>query len=353
MTESATRGGGTSIDLSVVIPNLDGAHWLEPCLASIDSDAQTSIEIVVADDGSTDASAATCARFGARFILAPRARTGFAATANRGIRVASGTWILLLNNDTELAPGAVGALLETAGRHPDAAMIAPFVLSLRDRVTIDSAGMLIFPDGTARPRWHGTPASSVPLRGEEEVLVPSGAAAMIRADWLDRVGLLDEGMTSYLEDIDLGLRIRRAGGGAVFSPDAVVYHHFSGTTGALSPEKARLIERNHMTVAARHLPIAWLIGLPFWTFARWVTLVRTVLASRAPGGSGGSGGASVFETGRSVLGGFAAGVLRLPTALRQRRSLQQHAAVGGREWQALLRSHRARLADFRRFGAEA
>lgn len=261
MTQRAFRGGATPVDVSVVIPNLDGAHWLEPCLASIEGRA--SIEIIVADDGSTDASAATCERRGATFVPAPRRRTGFATTANRGICAASGTWILLLNNDTELAPGAIDTLLGVAGRHPDAAMIAPLVLSLRDRVTIDSAGMLIFPDGTARPRWHGTSVTSAPIRGEEDVLVPSGAAAMLRADWLDRVGLLDEGMTSYLEDIDLGLRIRRAGGRAVFAPSAIIYHHFSGTTGALSPEKARLIERNHVTVAARYLPATWLIGLPF------------------------------------------------------------------------------------------
>jgi hypothetical protein len=173
---------------------------------------------------------------------------------------------------------------------------------------------------------------------------------MIRADWLDRLGVLDEGMTSYLEDIDLGLRIRRAGGPAVFVPGAVVFHHFSGTTGALSSTKARLIERNHITVAARHLPAAWLLGLPFWTLARWVTLVRTV---RAGGGAGEPGGESVREMGLAVLGGFVGGLVRLPAALRERKRLRQTATVADRDWRRLLRSHRARLGDYRRFGAES
>lgn len=348
MTEGETRDRPTGIDLSVVIPNLDGAHWLESCLQSIVARPGTSIEVVVADDGSTDAGAAVCKRFGAHFVAAPRRRTGFAATANRGIRFASGTWILLLNNDTELAPGTVGALLATAGRHPNAAMIAPLVLSLRDRETIDSAGMLIFPDGTARPRWHGTPASQAPLRGEEEVLVPSGAAALIRADWLARVGLLDEGMTSYLEDIDLGLRIRRRGGSAVFAPDAVVYHHFSGTTGALSPQKARLIERNHITVAARHLPLVWLAALPFWTLARWAILVHTVLSHR--GTDANSVSTPLGETARAVLGGFVAGLLRLPAALAERRRMRGQPGIGERDWRHLLHLHRAQLRHFRQFG---
>ena len=337
--------GADGVDVSVVIPSVDGARWLEGCLPSVRAATSGQVEIVVADDGSTDESLEVCERFDARFLPSTRTRAGFAATANRGLRAASGRWVLLLNNDTELAPGAIDAMLATARRHPDAAMIAPLVLSLRDRETIDSAGMLIYPDGTARPRWHGIAAGSARLRGEEEVLVPSGAAAFIRREWLDRAGLLDERMGSYLEDIDLGLRIRRAGGGAIFAPDAVVYHHFSGTTGALSSTKARLIERNHITVAARHLPLRWLLALPAWTLARWVVMVRTVLTER---GNDEAGGGGIVETGGAVIGGFAAGLAGLPAAIAQRR--HRDAVLSAPEWSVLLRRHRARLADYRRFG---
>ena len=334
--------------ISVVIPNLDGAHWLEGCLASIAAGPVTPFEVVVADDGSTDDSRDVCTRFGARFVPAPQPRTGFAATANRGIGAATGEWILLLNNDTELAPTAISTLVDAFGRYPDAAMFAPLVLSLRDRETIDSAGMLLFPDATARPRWHGELVGSVSMR-EEDVLVPSGAATVVRSDWLDRVGLLDEGMTSYLEDIDLGLRIRCRGGRVVFVPTAVVFHWFSGTTGALSPTKARLIERNHTTVAARYLPWPWLLALPVWTAVRWAVLIRTVLRSRTTSVT--APAPALHLTAIAVLRGVLEGLARLPRGLRERREARIYWAVTPREWRALLHTHRAHIADYEHFGA--
>ena len=334
--------------LSVVIPNLDGVRWLEGCLGSLTSGTLQPYEVIVADDGSADASHEVTAHFGATFVAAPRPRTGFAATTNRGIKAATGEWVLLLNNDTELAPTTVEVLVGAFDRSPDAAMIAPLVLSLRDRATIDSAGMLLFPDATARPRWHGERVETVSLR-EEEVLVPSGAAAVFRRSWLDRVGLLDEGMTSYLEDIDLGLRIRRAGGRAVFIPGAVVFHWFSGTTGALSPTKARLIERNHTTVAARHLPLPWLVALPVWTAVRWAVLVRTVLRNRSSPSD--EPAPPIHLLALAVLRGAVEGLFRLPRALRERRrAIGQNNIVPPREWRRLLRTHRARTSDYNSFG---
>jgi GT2 family glycosyltransferase len=157
-------------------------------------------------------------------------------------------------------------------------------------------------------------------------------------------------MTSYLEDIDLGLRIRRAGGSAMFIPEAVVFHHFSGTTGALSPMKARLIERNHTTVAARHLPLDWLIALPYWTLVRWVVLVQTV--RRARGSNVHQIGPALHLTAFAVIRGLCEGFARLPRSLGDRRRLKAQAAVRSSDWRHLLRAHRAHARDYRRFGAE-
>jgi GT2 family glycosyltransferase len=340
----------TTATLSVVIPNMDGVRWLTGCLGSITTGTRQPIQVIVADDGSSDTSRQVTEQHGATWVgPASRPRTGFAATANRGLRAATGDWVLLLNNDTEFAPDTVEQLERAFARYPDVAMMAPLVLSLRDRITIDSAGMLLFPDATARPRWHGDPVTDVTLR-HEEVLVPSGAAALFRRTWLDRVGILDEGMTSYLEDIDLGLRVRRAGGAAVFVPDAVVYHWFSGTMGALSPTKARLIERNHTTVAARHLPLDWLIALPLWTLVRWAALVVTVV--RAPRDGQTRARPSAAQIAVALLTGAAEGFARLPRGLRERHELRDGATVTPREWRRLLRSHRAHISDYRRFGAD-
>ncbi len=329
-------GGGAA--LSVVIPNRDGARWLEGCLGSLAAGTRPPDEVIVADAGSGDASEEVAGRHGAGFVPAPAgASRGFAATANRGLSRARGDLVLLLNNDTEVAPDALERLGAAAARHPDAGVVAPLVVSLRDRRTIDSAGLLLYPDGTARPRWHGRerPATDLPHR---EILMPSGAAAAIRRETLDRVGFLDERLGSYLEDVDWALRAQRRGVTMVLAPEALVFHWFSGTAGALSAEKARLVERNRVIVAARHLPAPMLVASPLWTAARWAVLAA-VTRRTGPGGSG-----------VAALRGLAEGICQLPGTLNERRALAAELPVDRREWTRRLRRHRARPRDFLRFG---
>ncbi len=327
----------------MVIPNRDGAHWLEGCLGTLTSAAPAPAEIIVSDDGSSDASAEVARRHGARFLESGRpAGSGFAATANRGLRSASGDWVLLLNNDTEVLPDTFAQLAEVAAARPDAGVLAPLVLSLRDRVSIDSAGLLLYPDGTARPRWHGRRADAVRVSARD-VLLPSGAAMAVRADVLARVGLLDERLGSYLEDVDWSLRAQRLGVRMALAPGAVVYHHFSGTAGAFSATKARLVERNRVIVAVRHLPLGTLLASPLWTLARWGALARA--SRRAGAGSGGQGASG------AALRGAAAGLAAVPSAVRERRALAREAPVAAREWRRRLARDRARPRDFLTFGA--
>ena len=112
---------------------------------------------------------------------------------------------------------------------------------------------------------------------------------------------------------------------------------------------ARFIERNHTTVAARHLPLHWLLLLPVWTVIRWGVLAKTVLRSRAMPSDDPS--PPVRETIVAVLRGLVEGIVRLPRSLRERRLLGQHATVGARDWRALLAAHRAHIGDYERFGA--
>lgn len=330
-----------TVPLAVVIPNLDGAHWLEGCLASIRAGRVQPAEIIVADDGSTDGSAEVCARHDATFLAsrAPRG-TGFAPTMNRGIASVSEkpTWLLILNNDTELDAECVAEIMRTARSRPEASILAPVVRSLRDPDVLDSAGLLLYPDGVARPRWHGERHADVPLR-EEPVLLASGAAMAVRRDLWTRNGPFDERLGSFVEDVDWGLRAARRGAIALLVPTALVSHHFSGTIGALSPRKARLVERNRVVVAARHLPVRDLLASPAWTVRRWLALRRTTDA--AGGGRG---------VGLAALAGLLGGIGRLPRALAERRRLRLERLSGGPAWAARLRRHRCGPDAFSRFG---
>lgn len=326
----------------MVIPNLNGATWLEGCLGSLRESTLPDLELVIADDGSTDASADVTARFGGRFVPGGNAPSGFARTANRGIRAATGERILLLNNDTVVPPDTVALLLETAER-TGAGIVSPLVVSMRDPDRIDSIGLFIFRDGTARPGLHGEGIAAAPA-APRPILLPSGTAMLVERRVFDRIGLFDESFESYAEDLDWGLRAARAGEWCLLQPTARVHHWFSGTTAGLSPYKARCIERNHVTVAVRHLPLSDVVLLPVWTVARWMALRSSALdASPEPG-----------ERRRlisAVLRGTAEGVLRIPGAIAGRRRLARRYPVERRDWTARLRNARCTLDDFRHFGS--
>ncbi len=328
--------------LAVVIPTMNGAHWLEGCLGTLTSGTSRPTAIIVSDDGSTDDSPAVCARHGATFLATPEgAGSGFAAAVNRGLRaVPEGVrWVLLLNNDTEVDPDFVSELIDAGNRHPEAMIIAPLVLSLRDKATLDSAGLLLYPDGVARPRWHGERVSNLQLV-EEPVLLASGAALAARTEAFQRFGELDESFGSYLEDVDWCLRAARRGALAMFAPKAIVYHHFSGTTGARSAGKARLVERNRVAVAARHLPLRQLVGSIVSTPRRWLVLAKGQRGAGDPG------------AGKAALLGLASGLARLPRELGVRRQLIRDGSAMGRGWRERLARHSCGPEAFRTFGGE-
>ena len=321
---------------------MNGASWLEGCLRTLTSGTQRPAAILVTDDGSDDESAEVCERHGATFLRSPTSGgSGFAATVNRGLRaVPDGVrWVMLLNNDTEVGPDFVSAIFDAASRHPEAMILAPLVLSLRDRETLDSAGLLLYPDGVARPRWHGERVDQLTLV-EEPVLLASGAALVARSDAFERFGELDESFGSYLEDVDWCLRAARRGALAVFVPSAVVYHYFSGTIGARSAEKARLVERNRVAIAARHLPVRLIVGSAISTPRRWLVLAK---------GQHGSGDAGAR---RAAIVGLASGLARLPRELKVRRRLIRDGYSMSQGWRARLSRHSCGPDAFRSFGGE-
>ena len=339
MPQRISQPPGTSV--SVVIPNLNGARWLPGCLASLKRSAHQPLEVIVSDDGSTDQSAAIAAEHGARFLPGSGAPSGFARTANRGLRAARGASVFLLNNDTEVPAETLGLLIAAADEaHAD--VVSPLVLSMRQDETVDSAGLLLFRDGTGRPRLHGRPQREAP-RQRREILLPIGTAMLVTREILDRIGGFDEAFDSYVEDLEWGLRAARAGARTILAPEATVLHWFSGTAGTLSPYKARRVERNHVVVAIRHLPLEDVLLLPFWTVARWTALAALALRGRSePGASGAS-------LALAALRGAAEGAAAAPGAFRDRRRLKASLPVP-RGWRRMLAKERCRLGDFRRFG---
>jgi len=242
----------------VVIPTYNGRELLERCLASIERNRpkkpELEIEIVVADDGSTDGTAEMLARFhpGVRLVRLEQ-NGGFCAAANAGLRAARGRFIQLLNNDTEVAPGWIEKGLAPFA-DPTVGAVAPLVLVRSDPKRVDSAGDSYTLVGWATKRGHGELAARWSKRPIEDVFGASGSSAFYRAEALARTGTFDPFLSSYYEDTDLAFRLHWAGYRCVFTPRSLVYHDISATYDHGSAALQRRMARNAEFVFWANLP---------------------------------------------------------------------------------------------------
>ncbi len=242
--------------VSIVIPNWNGATRLARLFECLEQQTHSIAEIIVVDNGSTDDSAAVAARSRAS-VIELRANTGFSHAVNRGIRAAASGWIAILNNDVWLESDWLQNLIESAialgawfatGKLLDAAR--------KDR--LDGAFDAICRGACAWRCGHGRPDSELWNQPREIRFAPL-TAALFRAELFERVGLLDEDLESYLEDVDFGIRCAQAGLAGRYVPGAVAYHQGSATLGSWHPDTVRKIARNQLLLVAKHYPRGWII----------------------------------------------------------------------------------------------
>jgi GT2 family glycosyltransferase len=245
------------MSLSIVIPSHNRPDLLRLCLQSVRRHAPAGTQVIVVDDGSTDAViTAVAADFGVT-VLRNNRPLGFAAAANRGIATATGSVIELLNDDTEVEPGwADGAAARFAD--PAVAAVAPLVLRgppIAGTPTIDSAGDEYDVGGFARKRGHGEPLTDR-FREPCEVFGASASSAFYRSDVLRAVGGFPIDFGAYFEDVDLAWRIRNAGYRCVYEPASVVWHR----VGSSYCKRRSLVESqslNEERVYWRNVPGVW------------------------------------------------------------------------------------------------
>ncbi|MHB1556214.1 MAG: glycosyltransferase family 2 protein [Isosphaeraceae bacterium] len=249
---------------SIVIPTYNGRDLLARCLASIERNRPDSsrwpIEVVVADDGSTDGTAEWLAESFPWVRLERLARNGgFCSAANAGIAAARGAFVQLLNNDTEVTPGWLEAGL-TPFVDDTVGSVAPLVLVRSEPDRVDSAGDSYAWVGWPMKRGHGQAASRWSSRPVEEVFGASGSSAFYRASALQKTGGLDPLLGSYYEDIDLAFRLRWAGYRCVYNPSCRILHDISATYNHGSSSLQRRMARNAELVFWSNLP-GWRLAL--------------------------------------------------------------------------------------------
>jgi N-acetylglucosaminyl-diphospho-decaprenol L-rhamnosyltransferase len=192
-----------------------------------------SVETICAEGTSLDNSAG-----GQAVHVMPVPNRGFAASCNRGIQSTHAPFVLLLNPDAFLMPGALVALLEAAVSRPRAGIVGALVIDQKGRVQAGSYGH--FPSLASAVGLHlwrswqrlrgNTTLSPRPPRATAQVDWVTGAAMLVRRAAIEEVGSLDEGFFLYYEDIDWCWRMRARGWEVLLEPTAMVVHHVGGSS---------------------------------------------------------------------------------------------------------------------------
>jgi GT2 family glycosyltransferase len=232
------------VKLSICIPTYNARDWIEQCLESIYTHAAScDFEIIAIDDRSTDETVAIVrSRFPDVTVLTNPANVGFSKTVNVGLRAARGEYLLVLNNDTWIHPGALDALVGYLDRHQDVGIVGPKVVcgdgslqqQCRRRIPTPLGALLYFTKLSHRfaknARFARYLMTSHDERETFDVDAVSGACMLIRRQAMDQIGLFDEQFFLYGEDMDFCWRTKLAGWKVVYHPDSVITH-FGGQGG--------------------------------------------------------------------------------------------------------------------------
>jgi GT2 family glycosyltransferase len=244
---------GRSPRVSVIVLTASGARHLPECLDSLRQHTwpEQDTEVIVVDNGSAEDPTAIAERHypGVR-VTRTGCNLGFAAGNNLGARMATGEWLVFLNDDTRVAPTWLGELLAVAQRR-NAASVGALITDWTGE-HIDFAGGLVNFEGRGYSQGHGLPLSQFTPQ-ESPLLFGCGAAVLFRRDVFEQTGGWDEGTFAYYEDVEFGWRLWLLGHEVWLAPQARVYHKHHGTSGEENPARIRAFERNALRMIYTHL----------------------------------------------------------------------------------------------------
>jgi N-acetylglucosaminyl-diphospho-decaprenol L-rhamnosyltransferase len=273
---------------SVVIVNYNGGAMLIECVLSALEEGVPAAQVVVVDNGSRDDSIPALAKnaTGVQVIRNP-CNAGFAKAVNQGIELASAEFVLLLNNDARLDPGALEAFAGGFDRLPNLAI---------------AGGQLHYPDGRLQSAFAPLPSLAQEILpptllkwisphrfrrktlGEDPLAVESvfGACLCVRRSVLPRLGLLDEDFFFYFEELDWCRRARQMGAEIYYLPKARAVHRLGHTADRFRGPSRVEYQRSKLTFFKKSLkPAAFLALSAFLVFKTLINAIAGALTCAA------------------------------------------------------------------------
>jgi GT2 family glycosyltransferase/glycosyltransferase involved in cell wall biosynthesis/SAM-dependent methyltransferase len=217
--------------VSLIIPLYGRADLTRACLESIrDNTTQVSYEVILVDDAADEPTKRLLEGVRGARIVRNEKNLGYLRSMNRGADLASGRWLVLFNNDTEVTQGWLGAMLACAESAEDVGVVTPKFIYPDG--SLNEAGAIIWRDGTGANYGRGDAPDLFQYEYRRETDYGSAAALMVSADlWAATGGFDERYLPMYYEDADLCFEARERGLRVLYEPEAVVIHIEGATAG--------------------------------------------------------------------------------------------------------------------------
>ena len=245
--------------VTIVIPNYNGKHFMEPCLSSLSEQTYKDFHILVIDNASSDGSIEYMEEnYPDIELIKLQKNYGFSKAVNIGIQHSRTPYVILLNNDTTVDTRYVEEMVKAIEKSPKIFSVSSKMIQMYRPELIDSAGDLYTLSGWGVCRGCGRPVSN--YTKYDEIFTACAGAAIYRRSVFDEIGYFDENHFAYLEDIDIGYRARIYGYYNMYCPTALVYHVGSGTSGSkYNSFKVKLAARNNLYLNYKNMPALQLV----------------------------------------------------------------------------------------------
>lgn len=243
------------MEVTIIIPNYNGRHFMEPCLKSLARQSYQDFRILVVDNCSTDGSLDFMRETYPNIqVEALDKNYGFSYAVNQGIKMSDTPYVILLNNDTVVEKHYVEEMIKAMKRDHKIFSVSSKMVQLYHPKLIDSAGDLYTLLGWGICRGAGQSVEN--YRKVDQIFSACAGAAIYRKAVFDKIGYFDESHFAYLEDVDMGYRAKIYGYRNTYCPTALVRHVGSGTSGSkYNTFKVKLSARNSIYLNYKNMPV--------------------------------------------------------------------------------------------------
>lgn len=307
--------------VTVIVVNWNAGDLLSRCLHDLLRQTIQPACILVMDNGSRDGSTEQAAQLPGVTIRLLGRNFGFAGGNNRAFSELNTEYVALLNPDAFPEHDWLEKLLAVAEAHPEVAAFGSRQMVHGLENIVDGMGDVYHHSGLVWRAGHGEILSDSDV-APREIFSPCAGAALYRLTALTEVGGFDEDFFCYVEDVDLGFRMRLAGYRAMYVPDAVVHHVGSATTGGQhSCFSVYHGHRNLVWAFVKNMPgvLFWLL-LPLHVALNFVSILWFALRGQ---------GSVIVRAKRDAL-------LGLPKMWRKRQLIQKARVASVRDiWRVL------------------